>query len=351
MSGPIWTGAFDAERIAAWMDGEGLESGPITDIEPLAGGTQNVLIKFKRGARGFVFRGPPPHVRANSNETMRREARLLAALAGSDVPHPAFIAGCPREDVIGCAFYLMAPVEGFNPRVKLATPYVQNASWRHAMGLEMVDAIAALARVDHVGVGLADFGKIDGYLERQVPRWRAWLDAYKEFPGWPGPDSIPGIERVADWLAANISSDFRPGLIHGDFHFGNVMFRADAPKLAAVVDWELATLGDPLVDLGNLLSGWPDESEPQTMLSLQPGDGFPTRSELIARYHEQTGRDVSSVDWFEVLACYKIGIILEGTFARACAGKAPKATGDQLHAHTLALFARANRKITSGGTQ
>jgi len=177
-----WTGAFDQARLSAWMDSKGLGAGPLAEITPLAGGTQNVLIKFRRGDRSYVFRGPPPHLRANSNETMRREARVLAALAGSAVPHPEFIAGCSEEGVLGAAFYLMAPIDGFNARVALHENYQRDPAWRRAMGFEMVDAIAALANVDHRAVGLGDFGKAENFLERQVPRWRAWLEAYTEFP-------------------------------------------------------------------------------------------------------------------------------------------------------------------------
>jgi len=155
-------------------------------------------------------------------------------------------------------------------------------------------------------------------------------------------NSLPGIDAIGAWLDANRPGDYRPGIIHGDFHFGNVMWRREEPKLAAIVDWELCTLGDPRIDLGNLLSTWPESDGEGSPLGGY--DGFPKRAELIARYGERTGRGIGAIDWFEVLACYKIGIILEGTFARACAGNAPKETGDQLHASTLALLARARKK-------
>lgn len=343
---PKWTGKFDTALLGAWMDEKGLPKGEIENVQQLTGGTQNVLIRFERGGKAYVFRGPPPHVRANSNETMRREARLLGALKGSAVPHPDLIAAEPREDVIGCAFYLMQPIDGFNPRVGMPERHQTDAAWQHTMGLEMVDAIAALSKVDHIKAGLGDFGKTDGFLQRQVPRWKAWLDTYNEFEGWPGPSGIPGIEETGKWLDANIPKNFQPGIFHGDFHFGNVIFKNDSPRMAAVVDWELGTLGDPLVDLGNLLSGWPDDDVPAGATnSSMPWIGFPTRQELIDRYHQQTGRDMSEIDWFEVMACYKIGIILEGTYARACAGKAPKETGDMLHNNTVSLFTRALKRI------
>src|SRR5215472_4594770 len=338
-----WEQLVPLAALTGWMDARGLASGPIESPRLLPGGTQNILLRFSRGGREFVLRRPPKHLRANSNETMRREARVLAALAGTDVRHPALIAASPEEDVIGAAFYLMAPVDGFLPRDEMPAPHAADAAIRHRMGLEMADAIAALGQVDYVGKGLSDLGKIDGYLERQVPRWRAQLESYAEHAGWPGMAGLPGVDRIGAWPEANRPKDFRPGLIHGDFHFGNVLFRRDGPELAAIVDWELTTLGDPLVDLGGLLSGWPPDGAETG--PVKPWSGFPTRREIIDRYAEKSGRDVSSVDWFEVLACYKIGCILEGTYARACAGKAPKITGDYLHNNTLGLFARALTKI------
>lgn len=342
-----WTGAPDFERLSAWMDGAGLPAGAIGDVTPLTGGTQNILIRFERGGRAYVFRGPPPHLRANSNETMRREARVLKALAGSDVPHPGLIAACGDEGVLGAAFYLMEPIDGFNAREAMIEPHASSAPMRHAMGLSMIDAIAALARVDHAAAGLSDFGKAAGFLERQVPRWQAQLDSYAEFAGWPGPSAIPHVARVARWLDDNRPKTYRVGVLHGDFHFGNVLYRRDTPDLAAIVDWELATIGDPLMDLGHLLTSWPADDKPLPAVTpVTPWDGFPTRREIIARYAARTGADVSAADWYEAIACYKLGIILEGTHARACAGKAPKATGDALHAMTVSLFERANAKIS-----
>src|SRR5262245_35633307 len=227
------------------MDTQGLGAGEFEHVELLAGGTQNVLLLLRRSGSDYVLRRPPPHLRRNSNETMRREARVLAALAGSDVPHPGLIAACPAEDVIGASFYLMEPIHGFNATRGLPEPHASDASWRHAMGLSMVDAILALGRVDPVAVGLADFGKVEGWLERQAPRWRAQLESYAEFEGYPGPQ-IPGVERVARWLEEQRPRSFRPGILHGDCHLANTLFRYDGPELAAIVDWELCTIGDPL---------------------------------------------------------------------------------------------------------
>lgn len=332
----------DLDRLRQWMDDRDLGTGPLTDVVELTGGTQNVLLRFARAGRSYVLRRPPVHKRKNSDETMRREARVLRALADSDVPHPGLVAAELGTDVLGAAFYLMEPIDGFNPASGLPEPHRSDAAVRQAMGLSMMDAIAALSRVDHDAVGLGDFGKPEGWLERQVPRWRSQLDGYAELDGYPGPD-IPGVDRVADWLDANRPSSWHPGIMHGDFHFSNVLVRSDGPELAAIVDWELATIGDPLLDLGHALATWPGEGPGGV------GEGItdlPAKPALVAHYAERSGRAVDDIDWFHVLAAYRLGIILEGTHARAFAGKAPKAIGDILHATTVGLFARALRVIS-----
>jgi aminoglycoside phosphotransferase (APT) family kinase protein len=207
----------------------------------------------------------------------------------------------------------------------------------------MADGAASVGAVDHDAVGLADLGRAEGYLERQVARWRAQLDSYSALPGYPGPD-IPGVDEVGEWLDANRPTSWAPGLIHGDYHLGNVLCSPHRPGLAAIVDWELTTIGDPLLDLGWLLATWPDGEEPATT-SVEPWDGFPTPDELVRRYGERSDRDLSAVAWYEVLACYKLGLILEGTHARACAGLAPTETGDRLHASTVGLLRRALTRI------
>jgi len=321
------------------MDGQGLPAGLITAAEVLSGGTQNVLVRFERGGERYVLRRPPRHLRANSNETMRREARVLRALADTDVPHPRFVAGCPETDVLGAAFYLMRPIEGFNPAQGLPEPHRSDRAMRHAMGLAMVDGIAALGQVDYRAVGLEGFGRPDGWLERQVERWRSQLASYSALEGYPGPE-IPGVDRVAAWLDAHRPSRWTPGILHGDYHLANVLVSPTGPELAAIVDWELSTIGDPLLDLGWLLATWPGEGAPGAA-AVGHVEGLPTAAELIARYRERSTRDLDAIEWYAVLACYKLGIILEGTHARACAGKADRGTGDVLHATTVGLFERA----------
>ena len=336
----------DLVALEGWMADRGVGEGPITDARLLSGGTQNILLSFRRGSERYVLRRPPPVPRENSNETMRREARVLGALEGSAVPHPRLVAACDSEDVIGAAFYLMEPVDGFNPVEGLPPLHAGSPEARRRIGLSMVEAIAALGAVDWRKAGLESFGKPDNYLERQVGRWKAQLSGYAKLPRWPGPEAIPGLDEVAAWLEGNRPPGFSPGIIHGDFHLANVMVRPDSGDLAAIVDWELSTIGDPLVDLGWLLATWPEGDSPAaTDVAVTPWEGFATREDLAKHYGAVSGRDLSHLDWYVVLACFKLGIILEGTFARACAGQAPVETGERLHAQTLDLFRRALRQI------
>lgn len=339
-------GGFAVGPLQRWLDAHGLPGADLDAAEPLAGGTQNVLLRFPQGGRSLVLRRGPEHLRPTSNDTMRREMRVLAALAATDVPHPRLVATEPAEPAWsgGAAFYVMEEVDGCNPTVELPAAHAADAALRHATGLAVVDGIAALGAVDHTAVGLGDLGHPDGFLERQTPRWLRELEGYRRHEGYPGPD-IPGLDAVASWLDANRPPAMVPGISHGDYHLANVLVDRERPELAAIVDWEMCTVGDPLLDLGWLLATWPDPDAVGVGGALGAAGGLPTRDELVARYARATTRDLSAIGWYEVLACFKLGIILEGTHARACAGKAPAAVGDLLHATTLGLFERATALI------
>ncbi len=340
--GAIDKSILDFSILRAWMDEQGLEAGPIENPELLAGGTQNILIRFQSGRKTYVLRRPPKHLRSASNEVLRRESRVLSALRDTNVPHPRFIAGCKDESVMGVVFYLMENVDGFNPAGGLLPYHLGSSDVRREMGFEAVDAISALGNVDHVKVGLSDFGKPEGFLERQVNRWMKELEGYSDLDGYLGPD-IGGLDEVAGWLSENVPKNWKPGIMHGDFHLANVLYERESSKLAAIVDWEMSTIGDPLVDLGWLIATFPgkDALAVGPSMALANIDGFPTTDELTERYAQNSERSLTSIDWYTVLACFKLGIILEGTHARACAGKAEKSVGDLLHDITVALFKKA----------
>lgn len=336
----------DVARLKAWMDAGNLGEGPIRQVQSLSGGTQNVMLRFRRGEQEFVLRRPPVSLRSNSNETMRREARILSALAQGKVPHPRLICACDDPEVLGACFYLMEPVEGFNAVVALPPLHAESPAMRRRMGFALVEGAAALSKVDYRAVGLEGFGNTVNYLPRQVDRWRRQLDGYSTHEDWPGPAGLPGIEAVGAYLEQAIPANFQAGIIHGDYSIGNVMYCNDGPELAAIIDWELSTLGDPLLDLGWIAATWRGAGGPELpVLRVEPFDGFPTIEELVAHYGECTGRDLGDFTWYAALACYKLGIILEGTFARACAGAAPMGTGLQLHDTAAKLIERAIHRI------
>lgn len=336
------TAPVDLDRLAAWMAEQGLLDGPLDQVEVMAGGTQNILLRIRLPERTLVLRHPPPHKRANSDETMRREARVLAALAATHVPHPRLVAACGDAEVLGAAFYLTEEVEGFNAAVEMPALHRDDPSVQRAMGFAMVDAIGAVARVDVEAVGLTGLGRPDGWLERQVERWRSQLASYRDVDGFGG-ERLPGVERVAHWLAENRPAVSHLSLIHGDFHFANVLIDQNGPAVAAIVDWELTTIGDPMLDLGHFLATLPT-SLGERWLQATPslaGMALPEPAELVAHYASVTNRDAQDVAWFEVLASYRLGIILEGTNARANAGRAPREIGDELHNRAVVLLARA----------
>lgn len=334
---------IDTTRLAAWMDAVGLGHGPLSDMAPIHGGTQNVLVRFRRDDREYVLRRPPLHKRAESDDTMRREARVLSGLAATDVPHPRLVAACDDVEVLGATFYLMEPVDGVNITAHAPEALSADRALRHGWGLAMARAAAALARVDLAAAGLADLGRPEGWLERQVARWQRRLASYAAFDGY-GAHALPGVDEVAAWLEARRPASWRVGLMHGDFHLANVLFSRDSPEVAAVVDWELATTGDPLLDLGQLLATWPQPGEPQ-LLRVHDADAMPSRDELVACYAAHSDRDLADLPWFRVLACFRLAVILEGTHARACAGLAPRSTGEELHAMAVALLDQAGALI------
>ena len=333
-------------RLHEWLAAQSLPgSGPVTGVRKLPGGLQNSVFLVNRSNATFVLRRPPRHLRANSNETMLREARVLKALDASSVPHPKFYAVCSDESVIGACFYVMEALEGFSPSGDLPGQYADDAAWRRAMGEELVDAAAALGAIVPQSVGLADFGKPDDWHARQVSRWRSQLDGYRAMPNYDG-NGLPHVDAVGRWLSDQVPRDGRIGIIHGDLQFANVLFSMSRPRISGVVDWELATLGDPLLDLGWILASWWEEGDPEGKRPLvRPWQGFLSRTDLVRRYAEISGRDLQAMPWFCALACYKLACLLEGTFARSKSGQVPANIGEHVHAYAIWLMNKATQVI------
>ncbi|HKY57349.1 MAG TPA: phosphotransferase family protein [Aeromicrobium sp.] len=339
---------MDFAAVQKWMDGVGLGAGEIEGVTPIGGGTQNIMVRFTRDGRDFVLRRGPEHLRPGSNKVISREFQVLSALRGTDVPHAELIASCDDTSVLGDAvFYLMEPVDGFNAGLELPAAAAGTPELRRELGFSLVDALVSLGRLDHRQVGLADFGRPEGFLDRQVDRWLGELASHQTLPGYPDVE-LPHVSDVAAWLRDRVPTTWTPGLMHGDFHACNVMFRRDAPAVAAIVDWEMATIGDPLLDLGWLMATWDLAGAPEEFAGrLTRAGGLPTAAELAERYAESSARSIDHLPWYTVLACFKLGIILEGSHARALSGLAPTDIGDRLHATALALFERAHSIVTT----
>jgi aminoglycoside phosphotransferase (APT) family kinase protein len=332
----------DLYAVLDWMNEAGLGAGPVESASPISGGTQNIMVRFGRGGREYILRRGPEHLRPGSNKVITRECRVLSALADTNVPHARLIAACDDTSVLGDGvFYLMEPVDGFNAGLELPMAAAGSPERRRKLSFALVDALTTLGEVDYRAVGLEDFGRPDGFLERQVDRWLAELDGHLELPGYPL-IALPHVAEVAEWLRARVPHHWTPGLIHGDFHACNAMFRRTEPAVAAIVDWEMATIGDPLLDLGWLVATWNLPGAPDEFAGKLTRAGVPPASHLIERYSARSTRNLDHLSWYVVLACFKLGIILEGTHARAESGLAPRDIGDRLHATATALFTRAH---------
>ncbi|WP_024795311.1 phosphotransferase family protein [Tomitella biformata] len=309
---------LDIESLSRWMDAQGLPGqGELAQARSLVGGSQNELFEIIRGGEKMALRRPPSYGVEGRAKVLMREARLLKALAGTDVPHAGLRAATDDESVIGTPFYLMDLVDGWSPMgAGWVAPFDVNLEARGGLAIELVDGAAKMARVDWKAQGLEGFGKPEGFLDRQVDRWLSHLSGFKF-------REIPGLEETAKWLRAHQPKSFTPGIMHGDYQFANVMYRHGEPaKLAAIIDWEMATIGDPLLDLGWVLVGWPPEGDAMQHARYLNYDGMPSREDMLEHYSNVSGRDVSDIDYYVILARFKLAIVLEASVARHAKGQA-----------------------------
>jgi aminoglycoside phosphotransferase (APT) family kinase protein len=309
---------IDVARLADWMDG----AAPPGKGEPLqtrflSGGSQNVIYEIRRGGHSCVLRMPPPGAPPDRDKGILREWRIIEALDGTEVPHTSAVAVCPDPSVLGRPFYLMGFVDGWSPMElderRWPEPFDTDLGARAGLAYQLAEGIALLSKVDWKAKGLDDLGRPDGFHERQVARWTGFFERIK------GRD-IDGLDVATEWLRTHRPLDFIPGLMHGDYQFANVMYRHGAPaRLAALVDWEMGTVGDPKLDLGWMVQSWPENtSAPQASeMSYVDMRGMPSRSQVVAHYAEVSGRQVDDLDYYLVLAKWKLAIVLEQGFQRA----------------------------------
>lgn len=325
--------------LAAWLAEALGDPGPFT-LTPLTGGNSNetlLLTSPDGGAR--VLRRPPAASVNPGAHALAREHRILGALhaVGAPVPEPLALSEDPlvlvMERVVGAVADDLAPTPG------VAAP----------VGFAVVDALAALHSVDHVAAGLGDLGRPAGFVARQPARWRAQRERANV-------RELPGFDAVVAWLEAHVPPAAPPAVVHGDLRLDNCILAPGTPtRVAAVIDWELATIGDPLMDLGQLLAFWgTDRADPPAMphrQRLSRAPDAPTRAELAARYAERTGRDVTHLRWYMAMALIKLAAIIEGAYAQHLAGNLDSPYARSLEHDVPALVREAAHHTESSCTR
>jgi aminoglycoside phosphotransferase (APT) family kinase protein len=297
--------------LEAFLDAHGLGSGPL-EATRIGDGASNLTYLFERAGARVVLRRPPPPPLPPSAHDMVREARVQIGLACAGVKVPRILAVCEDEGVIGLPFYVMEEIDGVVVCDELPET-LSGPDDRRRLGYEMVDALVELHAVDWAACGLEGIGKPSGYLERQLRLWtKLWdINATRE---------LAACHALGERLLAAVPETAETTVVHGDYRLGNVMVAADPPaRVAAILDWEMATLGDPLADLGYFIVSWSAPGAPEHPLLLSPATaqpGFATREELVARYAERTGRDVSRLDWYQAFALWKASVFCEAIYGR-----------------------------------
>jgi aminoglycoside phosphotransferase (APT) family kinase protein len=301
------------EPLIEFLSAKGLDASPELSAAPIGEGHSNVTFEL---STGVVLRRPPRGPLPPSAHDVLREARLLAALEPTPVRVPKVLAVCSDPEVIGAPFYVMEQVQGDVITDTIPGP-LDNPEQRARIADELIDVLVELHSVDWSAIGLEGFGKPTGYLERQLRRFNGLWEHNQT-------RELPEVEEVGSWLAANMPASPAATIVHGDYRLGNTMFASRAPaRLIAIFDWEMATIGDPLADLGYMMMNWTRPEDPQIKFRLHSVTvlpGFPTREEMIARYEERSGRSMQSLSWYATLALWKAVVFMEGNYKRAVSG-------------------------------
>jgi aminoglycoside phosphotransferase (APT) family kinase protein len=303
--------------LAEFLDRSGLGSGDV-EVERIGEGHSNVTFLVRRDGERLVLRRPPRPPLPPSAHDVLREARLLTAVERTAVRAPRVLAVCDDESVLGVPFYVMEEVHGTVITDTLPEA-LDEPEQRRRIGSELVAALSEIHAVDWRACGLEGFGKPTGYLERQLRRFGGLWEHNKT-------RELPRVQELGDWLAANMPDSPPATIVHGDYRLGNTMLANEAPaRLVAIFDWEMATIGDPLADVGYLTVTWverddPDDTMFSSLTAVTRAQGFQTRDELVAEYEERTGRSISDLRWYQTLALWKAAVFMEGNYKRSLAG-------------------------------
>ena len=303
------------EPLARFLDSKGLGGGTV-EIERIGEGHSNVTFLVTRSGERFVLRRPPRPPLPPSAHDVLREARLLRAVEGR-TRVPRVLASTDDESILGVPFYVMEFMHG-TVITHTIPPAIDNPEGRARIADELIRALVEVHSLDWRDCGLEGFGKPTGYLDRQLRRFTGLWEHNKT-------RELPLVEELCDWLTANKPESPEATIVHGDFRLGNTMFADGAPaRLVAIFDWEMATIGDPLADVGYMTATWSQRDDPTgTMFDLTTvthGEGFPTRDELVTRYEELSGRSMSDLGWYQALALWKAAVFMEGNYKRSLAG-------------------------------
>jgi len=286
------------------------------DAALIAGGKSNLTFELTSAAGALILRRPPSGELLPSAHDMGREARIQRALEGTSVPVPKIVLTEPGGDLLGVPFYVMEKVPGHVIRDELPDGYAQTPAEKLAMTDALVDVLADLHGVDADAIGLGDYGRPHGYLERQLRRWNGQWEKSKTH-------EVKAVDELGARLATLRPESQRSSIVHGDYRLDNcLMAPADPARVAAVLDWELSTLGDPLTDLGLLLFYWrePGEDKPALTPAVTRNPGFPGRAHLVERYARRTGAQLDDMAFYEAFAYFKFAVIAQGIAARVAAG-------------------------------
>lgn len=318
---------LDLDRLRAHLDRErpGLVAGPLTG-RLIEGGRSNLTYQVSDGTTKWVVRRPPlGHVLATAHD-MKREHRVIAGLHPTNVPVPEPVLLCEDEEVVGAPFYVMEFVDGTPYRTSDQLAPLGPERTRAAV-LGLVDTLVDLHAVDPAAVGLGDFGRPEGFLERQLRRWGKQLDASRN-------RDLAGIDELQAALGRDLPTSPAPTIVHGDYRLDNVLVRLDpdgVDRIKAILDWEMSTLGDPLTDVGLLAMYSAQLDMPDSPISTTASaPGHPSPAELIERYAERSGRDVSAISWYTAFAWFKLAVILEGIHYRYTLGQTVGAGFDRI---------------------
>jgi aminoglycoside phosphotransferase (APT) family kinase protein len=289
-------------------------AGKPVQVQQFPGGHSNLTYLLRVGEREVVMRRPPFGTKVKSAHDMGREHRILSALAQHYPRAPRPLTYCEDESVIGAPFYVMQRMRGVILRKELPPELGLSEQSFRQLCENLVDALAELHALDYRTLGLADLGKPDGYVQRQVEGWT------KRYYG-SQTDAVPVVEQVAKWLADNLPGDSGAALIHNDFKFDNVVLDPDEPtRIIGILDWEMSTLGDPLMDLGTFLGYWVEASDEPLMQFFRGGPtdkpGALTRRELVERYSERSGRAVPNPDFYYVFGLFKTAVVIQQIYYR-----------------------------------